>query len=110
MELLPAAVAWVATSACRFSFVAQSSLGERFCPRSAVDVQELAKRLSPKVQVLFPGDKGFRDASHRWSLFDEPQPGVVVIPGIASDVAETVSPVHAMPRHDKIHGTRVGCR
>lgn len=91
MEVLPAVIAWAATSACRFPFVAESGLGQRFCSRAAIDVQELAARLSPTAQVLLPNDKGFDDASRRWNIINEPRPGVVVIPGLVADVAETVS-------------------
>ncbi|TQV91917.1 hypothetical protein V2A60_005987 [Cordyceps javanica] len=92
MEVLPALVAWAASSACRLSVVAESALGHRLCSSRAaiIEVQDLARRLSPAAQVLVPGSKGFDDASRRWSVFDEPRPGVVVIPGAPSDVAETV--------------------
>ncbi|KAM3453177.1 hypothetical protein MY3296_003940 [Beauveria thailandica] len=91
MEILPTIIAAAATSACRFPLLAQSALGQRFCPRAVVDeVQDLARRLSPTSQVLLPGDEGFFEASRRWSAFDEPRPGIVVIPGETSDVAKTV--------------------
>ncbi|KAJ3489362.1 hypothetical protein NLG97_g6013 [Lecanicillium saksenae] len=90
MEVLPAVIAWAATSACRLSLVAESSLGQRFCPSATIQVRELARQLSPMAQILLPSDKGFEDASRRWNVIDEPKPGVVVIPGVASDVAETV--------------------
>ncbi|KAJ6784036.1 hypothetical protein PWT90_00323 [Aphanocladium album] len=96
MEVLPAVVAWAAASACRFSLVSESSLGQRFCrSAAAIQVQELARRLSPAAHVLLPHDKGFEDASRRWNIIDEPRPGVVVIPGVASDVAETVKYANA---------------
>ncbi|KAK8142141.1 hypothetical protein G3M48_009278 [Beauveria asiatica] len=91
MEILPTIIAAAATSACRFPLIAQSALGQRFCPRAVVDeVQDLARRLSPTSQVLLPGEEGFFEASRRWSAFDEPRPGIVVIPGETSDVAKTV--------------------
>ncbi|PMB64984.1 FAD-linked oxidoreductase afoF [Beauveria bassiana] len=92
MEILPTIIAAAATSACRFPLIAQSALGQRFCPRAVIldEVQDLARRLSPTSQVLLPGDQGFFQASQRWSAFDEPRPGIVVIPGVASDVAATV--------------------
>ncbi|OAA48855.1 FAD binding domain protein [Beauveria brongniartii RCEF 3172] len=98
MEILPTIIATAATSACRFPFITQSALGQRFCPRAAAvvvvddddEVQDLAWRLSPSSQVLLPGDEGFFEASRRWSAFDEPRPGIVVIPGVTSDVAKTV--------------------
>ncbi|KAM3508573.1 hypothetical protein MY11210_006681 [Beauveria gryllotalpidicola] len=91
MEMLPTIIAAAAASACRFPLIAQSALGQRFCPRAVIDeVQDLARRLSPTAQVLLPGDEGFFEASRRWSAFDEPRPGIVVIPGVTSDVATTV--------------------
>ncbi|ATY61822.1 FAD binding domain [Cordyceps militaris] len=92
MEVLPAIVAWAASSACRSSLVAESAFGHRFCARAAAvqEVADLAQRLSSAAQVLVPGDKAFDDASRRWNVFDEPRPAIVVIPGTASDVAETV--------------------
>ncbi len=91
MEVLPAVIAWATATACHFPLVVDSALGQRFCSRAAIDVLELVQHLSSAAQVLPAGAHGFDDASRRWSVFDEPRPGVVVIPGTASDVAATVS-------------------
>ncbi|OAA43576.1 FAD binding domain protein [Cordyceps fumosorosea ARSEF 2679] len=94
MELLPALFAWAASYACRVTLVASSAIGQRLCGADAqsiaIDVHDLAKRLSPAAQILIPGSDAFNDASRRWNVFDEPRPGVVVIPGVADDVAHTI--------------------
>ncbi|OAA78771.1 FAD binding domain protein [Akanthomyces lecanii RCEF 1005] len=89
MEVLPAVAAWAASYVYRFPSVAENAFGQRSCSRAAIDVQELASRLSSKAQVLVAGDKGFDETSGRWNIFDQPKPGVVVIPGAALDVAAT---------------------
>ena len=99
MEVLPAVAAWAASYVYRFPSVAENAFGPRSCSRAAIDVQELASRLSSKAQVLVAGDKGFDEASRRWNIFDQPKPGVVVVPGAVPDVAATVSSLsHACRR------------
>ncbi len=99
MEVLPAVAAWAASYVYRFPSVAENAFGQRSCSRAAIDVQELASRLSSKAQVLVAGDKGFDETSRGWNIFDQPKPGVIVIPGAALDVAATVSSLsHACPR------------
>lgn len=101
MEVLPAVAAWAASYVYRFPSLAENAFTQHSRSRAAIDVQELAGRLSTNAQVLLAGDKGFDEAARRWNSFDEPKPGVVVIPGAAPDVAVTVSsPSHArLPMH-----------
>lgn len=91
MEFLPVAVGWAASNLCRFSALADSSFGQGFCSGTSMDIEELAKSLSPDTQILFPKDQGFKKASQRWNQLGQPNPSVVVIPSVANDVATTVT-------------------
>lgn len=62
-------------------------------PRSSSwesDLKSLSGRLSNTSQVYFPGSSGFINATTRWSVLDEPEVNVVVVPGTENDVAEIV--------------------
>lgn len=90
MELVPAVAAWAAATVCQFTPVASNELGRRFCTRGGTDTSEFAKELSTDSQVLLPGDPGFKEASSRWNVFDQPTASVIVIPSVAEDVAKSV--------------------
>ncbi|GLA40221.1 hypothetical protein AnigIFM63309_007836 [Aspergillus niger] len=81
MEVLTAIAAWA------FATVSQQ------IPRSSSwesDLKTLSGRLSNTSQIYFPGSSGFTNATTRWSVLDEPEVNVVVVPGTENDVAEIV--------------------
>lgn len=61
------------------------------CPSSDVDIKAFAKSLSHTAEVYYPGSSGFENVTTRWSVLEEPQVNLVVVPGTENDVAETVS-------------------
>lgn len=90
-----------ALAACVTSTVAHDVHGFRgrnsingICPRGgdlAGDVEgELIGNLSDAAKVYLPGSDEFDTASTRWSVLEAPKVNVVVVPGTADDVAETV--------------------
>jgi hypothetical protein len=90
MQLLPAVMAWAAATVCQFTPVASNGDGRQSCPRGETDTSKLASELSSDSQILLPGDTGFKEASSRWNVFDQPTASVIVVPGVAEDVAKTV--------------------
>ncbi|CAG7982228.1 unnamed protein product [Penicillium salamii] len=71
------------------STVVGSALQEK-CPSSDVDIKAFAKSLSHTAEVYYPGSSGFENVTARWSVLEEPQVNLVVVPGTENDVAETV--------------------
>lgn len=86
------AASWVTASTAH---VAPQFAAKSICPRGGKWVDELevelVKNLSDSAEVYFPGSSEFEAASTRWSELDEPNVNVVVVPGTAEDVAQTVS-------------------
>ena len=84
ISAITAVAAWAAGSAAR----------PAICPRGTEwveDVQnELAPKLSDGAEIYLPGSGEFDEASTRWSVLEQPEVNVVVVPGNAEDVAETV--------------------
>ena len=64
------------------------------CPRGTKWVDDVQKELAPKLsdsaEIYLPGSGGFDEASTRWSVLEQPEVNVVVVPGTTEDVAETV--------------------
>ena len=81
MEVLMAIAAWAFATASQQ--IPRSSSWES-------DLKSLSGRLSNTSQVYFPGSSGFTNATTRWSVLDEPEVNVVVVPGTENDVAEIV--------------------
>ncbi|KAJ5091128.1 hypothetical protein NUU61_005998 [Penicillium alfredii] len=88
MEVVTAVAAWALTSACS-NLPVTCNWHNGLCLRGD-DFQELGGKLSNSAKVYFPGSHGFKEASTRWSVLEEPKVNVVVIPGTEDDVAETV--------------------
>ncbi|KAK9413949.1 putative FAD-binding PCMH-type domain-containing protein [Seiridium unicorne] len=87
MEVITAIVAWAISSTCR-NIPAGRWLAP-LCPMGANET-ELASRLSLGAHVYSPESDGFTLATSRWSVFDAPGVGIVVVPGVEADVSETV--------------------
>lgn len=83
-----AAAAWIVAAAGQSAPI----LVEKEFPRSvnSTNVAELGKKLSSSAKIYYPGSEQFEEASARWSVLDEPQVNVVVVPGTENDVVETV--------------------
>ncbi|KAK6062808.1 hypothetical protein SCUP515_13000 [Seiridium cupressi] len=87
MEVITAIVAWAISSTC-LNIPADQWLAP-LCPMGANET-ELASRLSSGAHVYSPESDGFTLATSRWSVFDAPGVGIVVVPGVEADVSETV--------------------
>ncbi|RYP61604.1 hypothetical protein DL769_007637 [Monosporascus sp. CRB-8-3] len=87
MEVITAVAAWALSTAC--CNVPNGSWLGALCPRGD-EAANLAARLSSKAEVYFPGSDGFAAATTRWSALSTPGVGIVVVPGVENDVAETV--------------------
>ena len=90
MEVLTAVVAWAFASACHGLPGACNYL-DGLCPRGDEDFKALGSSLSRGADVYFPGSSGFKNATARWSVLEEPTVNVVVVPATEHDVVETVS-------------------
>lgn len=96
LGIISALAAWVTSSAAHVApqFVARSSVNS-ICPRGGKWVddveEELLENLSDAAKVYLPGSSEFEAASTRWSELETPNVNVVVVPGTADDVAQTVS-------------------
>lgn len=60
-------------------------------PRSSTVQLELGPLLSKNASIYFPNSAQFANLTQRWSAAVDPNFAVVVVPGIAEDVAATVS-------------------
>ena len=59
-------------------------------PRSSTVQLELGPLLSKNASIYFPNSAQFANLTQRWSAAVDPNFAVVVVPGIAKDVAATV--------------------
>ncbi len=59
-------------------------------PRSSTVQLELGPLLSENASIYFPNSAQFANLTQRWSAAVDPNFAVVVVPGIAKDVAATV--------------------
>ena len=59
-------------------------------PRSSTVQLELGPLLSKNASIYFPNSAQFANLTQRWSAAVDPSFAVVVVPGIAKDVAATV--------------------
>ncbi len=59
-------------------------------PRSSTLQLELGPLLSENASIYFPNSAQFTNLTQRWSAAVDPNFAVVVVPGIAKDVAATV--------------------
>ena len=60
-------------------------------PRASTVQLELGPLLSKNASIYFPNSAQFTNLTQRWSAAADPNFAVVVVPGIAKDVAATVS-------------------
>ncbi|EFW17327.1 hypothetical protein D8B26_000063 [Coccidioides posadasii str. Silveira] len=100
MHWLPIKVAsalalWATSSAARVVHeLVDRSPVDGSCPQGlgwVDDVEkDLVKKLSGAAHIYLPGSGEFEAASTRWSVLETPRVNVVVVPGTANDVAETV--------------------
>ena len=60
-------------------------------PRSSTVQLELGPLLSKNASIYFPNSAQFANLTERWSAAVDPNFAVVVVPGVAEDVAATVS-------------------
>ena len=60
-------------------------------PRSSTVQLELGALLSNNASIYFPNSAQFANLTQRWSAAVDPNFAVVVVPGIAKDIAATVS-------------------
>ena len=60
-------------------------------PRSSTVQLELGPLLSKNASIYFPNSAQFANLTQRWSAGIDPNFALVVVPGIAEDVAATVS-------------------
>lgn len=83
-----AAISALAASAT--SIAAQPAI----CTQGTQWIDEVQTKLAPKLsnnaEIYLPGTGEFDDASTRWSVLEQPEVNVVVVPGNAEDVVETV--------------------
>ncbi|KAK2761671.1 hypothetical protein FQN54_001499 [Arachnomyces sp. PD_36] len=92
---ITALAACVTSSAAHVAhaFGARNSVNA-ICPRGGdwVDTieKDLASKLSPAAKIYLPGSDDFETASTRWSVLEAPKVNVVVVPGTADDVSETI--------------------
>lgn len=90
LEAVLAVTGWAFTSSATHVGVPRDALhGE--CLEENNDVGKLGKKLSPSAKIYFPGSAEFETASTRWSVLQPPKVNMVVVPGTARDVVETVS-------------------
>ncbi|PYI01617.1 FAD-binding domain-containing protein [Aspergillus sclerotiicarbonarius CBS 121057] len=88
MEVVTAIAAWAFATASQL--LPRSSSGfDSLCSQQG-DLKALADRLSSAAKVYCPGSTGFTNATTRWSVLDEPEVNIVVVPGTENDVAEIV--------------------
>ena len=60
-------------------------------PRSSTVQLELGPFLSKNASIYFPNSAQFANLTQRWSAAVDPNFAIVVVPGVAEDVAATVS-------------------
>ncbi|KAJ5288923.1 hypothetical protein N7478_001953 [Penicillium angulare] len=82
LNVLTAIAAWASVSAAHYL--------DGNCPRGDDDLKTLGNKLSSCAKVYFPGSTGFKNATTRWSVLEEPTVNVVVVPCTENDVVETV--------------------
>ena len=95
MEVLTAVAAWAFAAACQSVPHACNYL-ETLHQRGNADLEALQNSLSSTAHIYYPNTTEFKNATARWSVLEEPQVNVVVVPGTENDVVETVS-VHPRP-------------
>ncbi|PWY89912.1 FAD-binding domain-containing protein [Aspergillus heteromorphus CBS 117.55] len=89
MEVVTAIAAWAFAAACN-QLPSSANWLDGLCPLGDNDFKSLGGRLSNSSKVYFPGSSGFTNATTRWSVLDEPEVNVVIVPGTEDDVAEIV--------------------
>lgn len=89
MAAVTAVAAWALTAACENIPFDHHWLRDIY-PRNT-NYQALQNRLSSAAQIIFPNSTNFDAATTRWSVLEEPQPNVVVVPATEDDVAVTVN-------------------
>lgn len=60
-------------------------------PRTSTVQLELGPLLSKNASIYFPNSAQFANLTQRWSAAVDPNFALVVVPGVAKDVAATVS-------------------
>lgn len=73
------------------SGVAATAHGDTAQPDMMDVKQALGEKLSSDAEVFLPSNKGFDNATERWSLLEPPQVNIVAIPAIEDDVVQIVS-------------------
>lgn len=69
-------------------------------------LQNSSVQWSPQTELFFPNTTGFKDATQRWSSFEEPTYKAAVRPGTELDVRTAVSVSHAS-KNDRAKPTKV---
>ncbi|OOF93992.1 hypothetical protein ASPCADRAFT_209242 [Aspergillus carbonarius ITEM 5010] len=87
MEVVTAIAAWAFATASQL--LPRSTDVHDLCSQQG-DLKALGDRLSSTAKVYCPGSTGFTNATTRWSVLDEPEVNIVVVPGTENDVAEIV--------------------
>lgn len=89
MAAVTAVAAWALTAACENMPLGHNWLRDNYHPKT--NYQPLQSQLSSAAQIIFPNSSRFDTATTRWSVLEEPQPNVVVVPATEYDVAVTVN-------------------
>jgi hypothetical protein len=93
MEVLVAVGVWALSSVCQ-GLPQGSGIRSLLWNRGLLDLDlsALVPKLSATASVIYPNDTtAFDLATARWSSYETPTAGVVVVPGTEKDVAETVN-------------------
>jgi predicted small secreted protein len=85
LEVLTVIAAWA------FTVASSPSTGCNDLDGRDDDLKVLGAKLSSTAKIYYPGSRGFKNVTTRWSVLKEPKVNIVVVPGTEDDVAETVS-------------------
>ncbi|PYH94863.1 FAD-binding domain-containing protein [Aspergillus ellipticus CBS 707.79] len=108
MEVVTAIAAWAFNAVCN-PLPDSPTWASGLCPRGSDDFKALAGNLSSTAKVYFPGSGEFTNATTRWSVLDEPEVNVVVVPGTEQDVSAIVKYANKKDipflTYNGVHGT-----